>query len=312
MRYTAIAALSVFTLALTGCGGGSDDVAVNAKQNITIQFAAQANGADVKCGAVNRINNLGASSQTAQLQDLRFYIADIKLINSQGQLKTVSLNKNNYQNYGVALLDFEDATGACENNATGTAGTNTAVVGEVEAGTYTGIQFLLGVPDTGVDSTGKTIALSHSDVMTAQAPLDIMSMGWSWQLGRRFVKIELQPDGQVTDTETSSKSPTWFLHLGATDCVDAPDTPALYSCSKPNLNTISLNSFNPSTQKVALDLTALFANTDIAVNKKTTMGCMSETNDTDCPEIFNAMGIDLATGKKSTTHTQTMFKVINK
>lgn len=46
----------------------------------------------------------------------------------------------------LALLDFEDASGACAN---GTAGMNTTLRGTVPEGEYTGLSFTIGVPCAG-------------------------------------------------------------------------------------------------------------------------------------------------------------------
>lgn len=309
------------TLLLTACGGGDSDTpaVVNTSQAVTISFAAQANGKDVKCGAVNSIDNLGTGNKTAEIQDLRFYIADVKLINDKGQAVAITLDKNDYQNYGVALLDFEDATGAC---SAGTAQTYTAITGKINTGNYKGIQFVLGVPDTGVDSTGKTVALSHTETTSMSAPLDIAAMAWSWQGGRKFVKIEVNPIGGVTNqkntpdvTTDDSNEKVWTVHLGATDCKDkgATESPLTrYQCGHPNLTTIKLSSFDYTKQKVVLDVPALLTGSDIAINKTGPLGCMSATSDLECPAVFDAFGIDLVTGKTSTTKTQTAFKVVNK
>lgn len=326
MRQSKILAVSSLALLVAACGGGSNDDTANKNTNtlpvvvttkdVAIQFAAQANGADVKCGTVNTMTNLGLTKKTAQLQDLRFYISEVNLINSKGEAVPVTLTKNTNQNYGVALLDFEDATGACATE--GDAPTYTTITGKVNEGSYTGIQFLLGVPDTGLDSAGKTIALSHSDVMAMEEPLNIMALGWSWQAGRKFVKVEVNPDGKVsnqkgtTDTSDDTLDTSWFVHLGATGCTDAKDTAALYSCTNPNTTTIKLNSFDYGTQKVVLDLSTLLANSDISLNQNGAGGCMSGGTDKECPAIFAALGIDLATGKTSTSKTQTVFKVVNK
>lgn len=319
-------AVSSLALLVAACGGGSNDDTANKNTNtlpvvvttkdVAIQFAAQANGADVKCGTVNTITNLGLTKKTAELQDLRFYISEINLINDKGVAVPVSLTKNINQNYGVALLDFEDATGACA--AEGDSPTYTTITGKVNEGNYTGVQFLLGVPDTGLDSAGKTIALSHSDVMAMEEPLNIMALGWSWQAGRKFVKIELNPDGKVldqkdtTDTSDDTLGKSWFVHLGATGCTDAKGTAALYSCTNPNTTTIKLNSFDYAKQKLVLDLSGLLANSDISLNQNGAGGCMSGTTDKECSAIFDALGIELATGKTSTSKTQTLFKVVNK
>ena len=308
-------ALSSCIALLTACGGGSSDdplPIVNTTQAVNIQFAAQANHQDFKCGAVNEVSNLGTSNKTAQIQDLRFYISNLKLINSKGEAVAVSLTANDYQDFGVALLDFEDATGVC----VGDAKLNTSIVGKVKADTYTGIQFTLGVPDTGTDSTGKTIALNHSQLTAITKPLDIAAMDWGWQLGRKFAKIELQPTGGVinqkgtSDTTDDAVVSSWVVHIGATGCTGSDATG--YSCTNPNLSNITLNSFDATKQKVVLDVSALLANSEIGVNQNGAVGCMSGATDKECAALFEAFGLDLATGKANATKTQTVFKAVNK
>jgi uncharacterized repeat protein (TIGR04052 family) len=308
-------ALSSCVALLTACGGGSSDdplPIVNTTQAVNIQFAAQANHQDFKCGAVNEVSNLGTSNKTAQIQDLRFYISNLKLINSKGEAVAVSLTANDYQDFGVALLDFEDATGVC----VGDAKLNTSIVGKVKADTYTGLQFTLGVPDTGTDSTGKIIALNHSQLTAITKPLDIAAMDWGWQLGRKFAKIELQPTGGVInqkgtpDTTDDAVVSSWVVHIGATGCTGSDATG--YSCTNPNLSNITLNSFDATKQKVVLDVPALLANSEIGVNQNGAVGCMSGATDKECAALFEAFGLDLATGKANATKTQTVFKAVNK
>jgi hypothetical protein len=38
---------------------------------------------------------------------------------------------------------------------------------------------------------------------------------------------------------------------------------------------------------------------------------MSGATDKECPALFEALGLDLATGKANATKTQTVFKVVN-
>jgi uncharacterized repeat protein (TIGR04052 family) len=302
---------------LTACGGSSDSgtslPVVATTQAVSIQFAAQANGKDAECGAVNEITNLGTSLKTAELQDLRFYVSSLELINDKGQAVAVTLDKNTNQDFGVALLDFENATGACVG---GDAKTNTVITGKIPTGTYTGIKFTLGVPDTVVDASGNTIALNHSNTTAMTAPLDVAAMAWSWQGGRKFAKIELKPTGGVTnqkgtpETADDATVTSWVVHMGATGCAGSDATG--YSCTNANLANIALNSFDASKQKVVLDVPALVAQSDISVNQNSAIGCMSGTTDKECPAVFDALGLDLLTGKVSTSKTQTVFKVANK
>jgi uncharacterized repeat protein (TIGR04052 family) len=296
---------------LTACG--SDDTP--ATQAVSIQFAAQANGKDAQCGAVNEITNLGTSKKTAEIQDLRFYVSELKLINDKGLMVDVALDKNANQDFGVALLDFENATGACSAD-TGNAKLYTAIMGNVPTGTYTGVQFTLGVPDAWVDASGKTITLSHSNTTAITEPLDVPSMAWSWQGGRKFAKIEFKTTGGVTNQKGTPETTddaivsSWVVHIGATGCTGS-DT-AGYSCTNPNLAKVSFDSFDVSKQKIVLDVPALVAQSDISVNQNSAIGCMSGTTDKECPAVFEALGLDLLTGKVSTSKTQTVFKVINK
>ena len=299
---------------LTACG--SDDspaTQVATTQAVSIQFAAQANGKDAQCGAVNEIANLGSTDKTAEIQDLRFYVSALELVNDKGQAVAVTLDKNTNQDFGVALLDFENATGAC---AGGDAKTNTVITGKIPTGTYTGIKFTLGVPDTVVDTSGNTIILNHSNTTAITAPLDVAAMAWSWQGGRKFAKIEFKPTGGVTNQKGTPETTddvvvsSWVVHMGATGCTGSDA--AGYSCTNPNLAKVAFESFDASKQKVVLDVPALLAQSDISVNQNSALGCMSGTTDKECPAVFDTLGLDLLTGKVSTSKTQTVFKVINK
>lgn len=317
MRSFLTASIVTSTALLTACGGSSDSSTslpmVNTTQTVSIQFAAQANGKDAQCGAVNEIANLGTTVKKAEIQDLRFYVAGLELVNDKGQAVAVTLDKNVNQDFGVALLDFEDATGAC----TGDAKLNTAITGKIPEGTYTGIKFTLGVPDTFVDSSGNTIVLNHSNTTATPAPLDVAAMAWSWQGGRKFAKIEVKPVGGVInqkgtpETTDDATVSGWVVHIGATGCTGTDTTG--YSCTNPNLAPVSLPSFNATSQKIVLDIAALLANSDIGLNQgKDAVGCMSGTTDKECPAVFDALGLDLLAGKVSTSKTQTVFKVANK
>lgn len=310
---TAVITVSTFWLAACGGGGGDSSPAttVTTRQAVSIQFAAQANGSPVKCGSTNTIAHLGSTDKTAELQDLRFYVSNVKLINNKGEEVAVSLDKNDWQNYGVALLDFEDGTGACANNGSGTAAMNTVLTGNVASGVYTGIHFTLGVPDVGVDDKNKTLALNHNDTALLGAPLDVPALGWMWQVGHKFLKLEVQPQGKVTNAD-STTSDSWYVHLGGTDCKEAAaGDPAIYSCSNLNLGDVKLAAFNADSQQVVFDVAALLANADLSKNQNGMAGCMSDTSDKDCPAIFNALRISMATGKP-VAGAPVVFKAVSK
>ena len=51
---------------------------------------------------------------------------------------------------------------------------------------------------------------------------------------------------------------------------------------------------------------------EVSLNKVGPLGCMSGKTDTECGAVFDALGINLETGKTSTTKAQSIFKVVNK
>jgi uncharacterized repeat protein (TIGR04052 family) len=294
------ATTALLTSLLAACGGGSDSTEATSTTpiDVTIQFAAVAGSANTPVACGSTIAGLGSTPTNATLTDLRFYVTDLALVNDKGVAVPVTIAKNDWQTTigtdSVSLIDLENGTGTCA--AEGTTGTNAVIKGTVPAGTYTQVKATIGVPEK----------LSHSDVMASAAPLDLMAMGWSWQAGRKFIKLEVNPTGGVITTTGSS--PTWYLHLASTDCTgknDGTDT-----CAKKNLAQISLP-FDASKQQIALDVAAALAATNIKLDQGGATGCMSETSDLDCPAVFGKFGLDLASGTQAGT-AQSVFRAIAK
>ena len=296
-------ALSVLgAAALSACGGGSDD---SSPRNITLEFAAVSGSTPVKCGTV--VTGLGSGAVDAQIKDFRFYIANVNLVKSDGTLVPLTLAANDDWNLtkdgqSVTLIDLEDATGSC---SAGTAANNASIKGTVPAGSYTGVQLTMGVP----------FALNHSDYATATKPLDIQAMAWSWQSGRKFAKIEVTDPAGTSGSWTAK---TFNVHLGSTGCTGNPANGETVSCKAPNRMTFTLSSFNPSTQKIAVDLKALLAGTNITVNQAGAAGCMSGGTDPECLKVFESMAIDWKADGTGTGlmlnngAAQTLFKAVSK
>lgn len=290
---------------LVACGGGGDEGPLA----VDIQFAAVAGTTPVGCGTPAK--GLGVNAIDADIKDLRFYVSNAAMVRDDGVEVPITLVANDANNLTVGsdrvtLIDLENATGACP-TATGTAATNGSLKGTVPAGTYTGVKMTMGVP----------FALNHtlySDPTTAKAPLDIGAMAWSWQGGRKFAKIEVTAPAGVTWA-----APTFNVHLGSTGCVGNPATGTqISSCAAPNRMDFKLASFNPTSQKVAVDLQALLAGTDITVNAAGAAGCMSGGTDPECANVFNALAIDWKADGTGTGlpisggAAQTLFKAMAK
>ena len=290
---------------LSACGGGGADVPAAPDQAVSIRFTAVNGAVPVACGT--RLEGIVSTGAQADLQDLRFYVTGLALVNDQGTAVPVQLDRNDWQftqgAESVALIDLEDATGSC-NTATATAATHAVVTGTVPAGRYVGLKARLGVPDT----------LNHSAISGGVAPLDIAAMAWSWQSGRKFVKIELNPVGGVTkpvaasDTApaTTTTVPTFNFHLGSTGCtaktdaagvvVKDPSGNTVYQCGNPNLVDFALPSFDAAIQQVALDVGQLFAGVDVTRETGGAAGCMSGATDPECPPFFTALQVTFGSG----------------
>ncbi|MEZ4417769.1 MAG: metallo-mystery pair system four-Cys motif protein [Gemmatimonadota bacterium] len=236
--------------------------------DVSLQFAAAVNGQSFNCGA--SFTNVGASQTTITPVDFRFYVHDVALLDSNGAAVPLTLEQDGlWQRENLALLDFENGSGPCVN---GTAATNTTVRGEVPAGDYSGVRFTLGVP----------FSMNHQDQTTAQAPLDLTALFWSWNGGYKFARMDhtsaAQPDG-------------WFVHLGSTGCSPAgtPTTPAT-ACSNEHRLTVTFNGFDWTSNQVVADLGAILSQSDLTQNSAA-KGCMSFPGDPECHAVLPALGL---------------------
>ncbi|MEX8493286.1 MbnP family copper-binding protein [Sphaerotilus sp.] len=320
--------------ALTACGGGEDATTTTptaTTQSVSIDFAATVGNSVLNIGTcadtqVNGIATRGGAAVNAKLTDLRFYVSNVKLLKADGTAVAVTLDESTWQaNSGtdsVALIDFEDGT--CVNGGA-TGGTNTKLTGNVASGTYVGVSFVLGVPES----------LNHVNpaLSTTPKPIDasVPGMLWSWQSGRKFMKIELSPENATTAgtytggvqtitaagaqattttagvTTNVANTSTFVYHLGNTGCVaDAAATATGgYTCSTNNQVPVTIAAFNPTSQRITMDLQALFAGNNATQNTvSTAAGCMSAADDPQCPAMFTAL-----TGAKS---GGTIFRAIAK
>lgn len=279
MRNSCIAALIVGSLAV-GCGGDDDghdhdhdlnaatsiDASVDAALNqaVELAFAAQVGGAAFSCG--QSYSGIGSTAATYVANDFRFYVHDVRLTGSGGEV-AVALDVNDWQSAGgVALLDFESGGSGCQ---TGTAGTHTALSGTVPSGSYTGIKFKVGVP----------FELNHLEVdNTTPSPLNIPALYWAWTSGYKFMKI----DG--TSGENS-----FPFHLGSTGCSGPAGSPQ--PCTSPNVFEVTLDDYSPGDSVIVADLAVLLGDSDITTNLASAPGCMSGPDDPECVAIFPQLGL---------------------
>ncbi len=255
----------LLALVLAGCAAPPP----KGDRPVALRFAM-----DAACGR----DIVGLAPVPVRLRDARLFVSEVALIDKAGRSVPVTLDQNVWQHQGTALLDFEDATEGC----VGTPERNDRITGTGPAGDYKGIAFTIGVPP----------ALNHGPYEQAPAPFDLTAMGWSWQAGRKFIKIELLPQGGV---QRPNGAPTgaWNLHLGSSGCAGDPVKGEAVACSASNRIPVRLDRFDPARGVIAIDLKALFAGTDLTHDGGGAVGCMSGPADPDCTAIFQTMGLRL-------------------
>lgn len=283
---------------MTGLVAGAGlKVSAQAPESVTIRFAAHVGEQPFDCG---KTYVLGSLSTPTRVSDFRFYVSNLHLIDQAGNRIPLDLEQDGqWQFETVALLDFEDRSGACLN---GTLDTRNVVVGTAPAGDYVGLQFKLGIP----------FELNHGDAVLAPSPLNLTSLWWNWRGGYKFVRIDLEPPQPQAGLNPStlvagtqllthgsghgqggSQTQGFAIHLGSTECQAAEgEQQPTQPCQHPNLAEVEFLSFDPTTDVVVADLAALLAETDVTTNQPDTpSGCMSGRDDSDCDLILSHFGI---------------------
>lgn len=269
-----------------GCGGSGGGGQSAPTQ---IQFAARVNGQAANCQ--NSYEGVGVANTRVQLQDFRFFISNLRLVTTGGEEVPVELVEDGlWQVDNLALLDFEDASGAC--SELGTPATNTVVNFSAPARDYIGVRFELGVP----------FHLNHQDASTAPAPLNLGAMQWNWQAGYKFIRVDLLNENQAPGNR-------WFVHLGSTGCQSASSVTApTTECARPNRVEVALDGFIPGESQIVIDIGQFLRGSNVGQNTPETLpGCMSGLTDPECPELFRAFGLNTETGVMDCENCQELF-----
>ena len=271
-------------------------------ETVTIQFEGMVADAPFACG---QAYELGTPATVMTPLDFRFYVSEVALIDTDGNAVPLVLEQDGlWQHQDVALIDFEDKSGACAN---GTPETRAQVIGAVPAGDYTGVKFTLGVP----------FSLNHVDATLAPSPLNLTAMWWNWNFGYKFARIDLTPATAAAQANTGGSAAHekqhaadefngFAIHLGSVGCqMDATQAPVV--CSLPNRPEVMFTDFDPTTDVIVADLAALVSQTNLADNQpETAIGCMSSPTDGDCAGIMQNLGLPF---NEQPMREQTFFRV---
>lgn len=256
---------------------GSTDI--DAGTPVRIAFEAKVGALAFRCG--DTYSSVGTPPREITPVDFRFYVHDVRIVDTNGVEIPVALTKRTWQYKDVALLDFEDATASCTD---GDALKNSEIVGHVsEPFVAGGLKFRLGVP----------LALNHEDLSSQPPPLDKSSLFWAWQSGHIFfaavARARLPIDaGPGIDAGTFPFN--HYTHLGSVGCTGDPASGIpVSSCAKPNRPEIVLPLFDPATNKVIVDFAAVKEGTELAGK-----GCHADSDH--CGAAYERLGIDWSSG----------------
>lgn len=235
---------------------------------VEVKFEAVVREEPFACG--KSFGGLGTKNTSAEFTDFKLFVHDLVLVDAAGTRVPVALTQDElYQLDNVALLDFEDGTGACN---TGSPETRAVVKGTVPAGSvFVALEFDLGFPE----------AKNHLDATTAKSPLNIPGMWWSWTGGFKFLRLDAKVPG------------TYYFHLGAGGCDGTPELG--FRCKQANLPRVRIEGFNLGSTIVRLDVAKLYEKSDLTLKPDQVTdfvpGCMSESADPDCAPLFGQLGV---------------------
>ena len=254
-------ALAAAPLVTTGC----DDAA----PGVVLRFEARVGDLPFACG--RSYTDVGEGATAVDFSDGRLYVSDIVLVDAAGREVAAPLaSDRRWQSADVALLDFEDQSGACTN---GTPDLRSEVETTLPPGDWTGVRFTLGVP----------FASNHGDTAVAPSPLNLSALFWNWQAGYKFLRLDARIDGERG----------FNIHVGSIGCSMDLGTATVRACERPNRARVALDTFDPATDTIVLDAAALFEGIDLSADAGGAPGCMASPDDPECRPIFEALGLSV-------------------
>lgn len=303
----AVVSVALCALALAACG--SDDTEPEAQAPFELRFAALVDGVDIGCA--DDLTGFGpAGNYHIGLNDLRFYVSNLRFKDSEGHEVDSILDDNEFQyasaDGDVALVDLTGNTeGSCSATsvayAEGTARSHLAITGTTSVHRVASVSFDVGVPQALMKNT---IATNTPE----GAPSPLNEMYWNWNSGyRHFVFNFSMNDGE-------NRSGAGYVHVGSRDCAPMDDgIKALEdrdSCTFVNTPSVDMASFDLETDTIGLDLRKLLAGIDFVssvydsdtfevIGEGPGVECHSSPMQPDCAPIFAKLGIDISTGSAS-------------
>ncbi len=282
--------LPVLFAASVGCGDDDDGPAAAVVEPLEVRFEARVGNEPFACGS--QYASIGADGATVTPTDFRFFVHDVRLVGQDGRETPLALDDDGlWQGRGVALLDFEDATGGCDTGFT-TPEVNTTLRGRAPRGAYAGVRLRIGVPNE----------LNHVDPTSMPAPLNTTQLNWTWNFGYIFLAATAKVMGETPFDQG--------VHIGSRGCAgDAQGGGEAVACQYANLAEIELAGVDWS-RPLVVDWGAIFQglamkqSSDTCYDPKKETGmegpvsCICHTSGPEdrCPVLFSSFGLDWSSG----------------
>jgi uncharacterized repeat protein (TIGR04052 family) len=286
----------ITVLALAACGDGNNkpdtpadappaDAPDTTPLDFKLQFTPKVEDQPFACGRTYA--HQGAEDTTITPRDFRFYVMNLQLIKADGSKVDAALVQDqSWQYQNVALLDFEDFTGGCQD---GTPETNTSIHVTAPRGTYTGVAFDVGIPE----------AMNHTDLTSMPSPMNLTSLWWGWGFGHIFLAAVSHTD-ITTPTPGTNDS---YVHVGSIGCTGDPSVGETVVCTHPNRPHFELTGLDPTKKAITADYGAVLKDSKLTTDP----GCHSAP-EAPCAYPFDHVGINWYTGSL-TPSTQTLFRI---
>jgi uncharacterized repeat protein (TIGR04052 family) len=291
MRHRIFSWLPALALAVVGCGDDADDGPTSAPiEPLEVRFEARVGAAPFACGA--EYASVGTDGATVTPTDFRFFVHDVRLVGADGGETPLVLDDDGlWQAQGVALLDFEDATGGCDTGFT-TPEVNVTLRGRAPRGSYTGVRLRVGVP----------AEINHADPTSMPSPLNTTQLTWTWNFGYIFLAATAKVVGETPFDQG--------VHVGSRGCAgDAQGGGQSVACQYANRADVELANVDLG-RPVLVDWGAIFGGlalkqpSDMCYDPKKETGmdgpvsciCHTSAPEDRCPTLFGNLGLDWSRG----------------
>jgi len=282
----------------------------------TLKFSAVDGSKPVDC--TSRLVGFGPDGKdTVGLNDLRFYVSDVRFIGADGASVPARLDSNDFQlNQPAGSVALVDLTGTSAGSCTpgnvqfgeGTARTNLVVSGMSPMANAKEVSFRIGVPQPLMQAA--VAATSQED-----APSPLAEMYWNWATGYRHFVLN-----HTVDT-ADGRHGDGYVHIGSTGCGPA-DSKALGDrprCDYVNTPLVRLPWTGSGSLSIGIDIRAILGNLPFVapVYDQKTMAVIGQQPGTschsgmegDCDKVFTTFGISRETGE-DVAAADRVFKVL--